>query len=68
MIKIAFLKQLKGMPINIAKILIAHKGYKIAPFIEDVLSLHPPSNTILISEKDGKIIKAKAADIIEVEP
>jgi len=41
MIKIAFLKQLKGMPIDIAKILIAHKGYKIAPFIERVLSLHP---------------------------
>ncbi len=68
MIKTSFLKQLKGMPIDIAKILIEHKGYKIAPFIEDVLSLHPPKNTILISEKDGIIIKAKAADIIELEP
>ena len=55
------------MPIDIAKILINHKSYNVAPYIEDTLSLHPPKNTILIAEKDGKIIKAKAADIIELE-
>ena len=67
MIKISFLKQLIGMPIDIAKILINHKSYNVAPYIEDTLSLHPPKNTILIAEKYGKIIKAKAADIIELE-
>ena len=67
MIKQSFLKKLKGMPVDIAMILINYKGYSTGPYIQDVLSLHPKKNTVLLSQKDGIIIKAKAADILDLE-
>jgi hypothetical protein len=67
MIKLSLIKKLKGMPVDIAEVLIKYKGHLQAPYIDNVLSLHPQKNTILISQKDGKILFAKAADVLDLE-